>query len=228
MSRAKGTKNVNPTHIYNDEELDWLRENYRIYELKELLPRFNERFKSDLTYYQLKSTLKRHNIKSGRTGQWQKGRIPYTKGKKWDEYMSKEAQENSRKTCFNKERTMNNANHNEVPVGTERYHKGYVIVRTDKQDGLSARRYWKFKHHLIWEEAYGPIPEGHCVIFADGNKLNFDINNLILVTRGELGLMNKEGLYYKGNADATKCGVTLSKLMMKGKTYGKKQINRSK
>ena len=40
--------------------------------------------------------------------------------------------------------------------------------------------------------------------------------------------MNKEGLYYKNNANATRCGITLTKLMMKGKQYAKKQINRSK
>lgn len=228
MPREKGSKNVNPVHFWTEEELEFLREQYPLHDSNELLVLFNERFNIQLTLFQLKSVLNRYKIHCGRTGQWQKGLIPYTKGKKWDEYMSKEAQENSRKTCFNKERTVNNPNITDLPVGTERYHKGYVIVRTDKQDGLSARRYWKFKHHLIWEEAYGPIPEGQCVIFADGNRLNFDINNLILVTRGELGLMNKEGLYYKGNADATKCGVTLSKLMLKGNYYAKKQTNRSK
>ncbi len=33
-------------------------------------------------------------------------------------------------------------------------------------------------HRVIWEEAHGPIPAGHQVMFKDGNKRNFDLSNL--------------------------------------------------
>lgn len=37
-------------------------------------------------------------------------------------------------------------------------------------------------HHLIWEELNGPIPAGFQVAFRDGNKRNFDLANLELVS----------------------------------------------
>lgn len=36
-----------------------------------------------------------------------------------------------------------------------------------------------------WEQAYGPIPEGHYVIFADGKSLHDDLDNLKLVSQVE-------------------------------------------
>lgn len=222
MPRTKGVKNVNPAHMWTNEEIEFLRVNYPEYDCNELLRKFNEQFKEQITKCSLKAALGRYNIKSGRTGHWQKGHTPYTKGKTWDEYMSKEGQANSRKTWFNKERTVNNAIHNEVPVGTEYVFRDYIVVKTDKPDGNLARRWWKFKHHIVWEEAYGPIPKDHVVIFADGNKRNFELDNLILIKRSELAILNKNGLIYKGNADATKCGVSLVKLMIRRKQRAKK------
>ena len=56
--------------------------------------------------------------------------------------------------------------------------KGFTY---DKDEAGNRRR----KHHLIWEKAYGPIPKGHLVIFADGNRDNFSLENLILISRSK-------------------------------------------
>jgi len=53
------------------------------------------------------------------------------------------------------------------------------------------------------------------VIFADGNKANFNISNLLLVSDAELGTMNKNGLIYKGFEEGTKCGLTIAKIMIR-------------
>lgn len=50
------------------------------------------------------------------------------------------------------------------------------------------------KHWLIWKNAYGPIPKGHVVIFGDGNRCNFELNNLILVSRKILSDLNVRNL----------------------------------
>ena len=223
MPREKGSKNVNAFHWWTEEELNFLREQYPLHDRNELLVLYNERFNQTITKDALKCVLGRNKIKSGRTGHWQNGQEACNKGKTRDEYMSHESQENCRKTCFSGEdRSINNSNHNEVPIGTEAVFDGYVIVKTDKPDGISSRRWWKFKHHIIWEEANGPMPKGHHIIFADGNKLNFNLDNLVLVSNAELAVMNKCKLYFKGNADATKCGVTLSKIMIRRKQRAKK------
>lgn len=38
------------------------------------------------------------------------------------------------------------------------------------------------KHRFLWETANGPIPKGHKVIFADGDKTNITLDNLIMVS----------------------------------------------
>lgn len=43
---------------------------------------------------------------------------------------------------------------------------------------------WKRKSVVVWEEHYGPVPEGKVIIFLDGNTLNSSIENLYAVSRG--------------------------------------------
>jgi hypothetical protein len=40
-------------------------------------------------------------------------------------------------------------------------------------------------HREIWREKHGPIPKGYCVHHKDENTANNDINNLVLIARGE-------------------------------------------
>lgn len=209
-----GIKNKNPLHKWTQEELDFIRETFQTYDVNQTLIIFNERFKLDITKSQLKGIIDKYKIHCGR-----KGHVAHNKGKKWSEWMSKEGQNNCRKTTFKKGQLPQTT----LPVGTEGFMKdGYVVVKMPTKTGTKGRPYWRLKHHLIWEAANGPIPKGYNVIFADGNKLNFDLDNLVLVSNQELMTMNAKKLIYKGNADATKCGVTLSKLMIRGKELAKK------
>ena len=72
----------------------------------------------------------------------------------------------------------------------------------------NAREQWKPKHRLVWEAANGPVPKGHVVIFADRNKSNFALDNLLLVPRGIFTSLNRSGCFYD-NADFTKAAVTV-------------------
>lgn len=40
-------------------------------------------------------------------------------------------------------------------------------------------------HRFVWEENFGPIPEGYEIHHIDNNTRNNDINNLLCVTRSE-------------------------------------------
>jgi hypothetical protein len=91
-------------------------------------------------------------------------------------------------------------------TGAEWVDKGYTKVKT-------ALGKWASKHVLIWEEANGPVPEGCRITFADGNKRNFDLDNLICVSRQEWGAMISYKLY-SGNAELTKLGLNLARLNM--------------
>lgn len=193
---------------WSKEELDFIRETYQKYDINQTLSLFNERFNETVDKQRLKGILSLYKIRCGR-----KSHIAHNKGKKRDEWMSKESQENCRKTQFKKGYT----NPKTVPLGTEGLHKGYVVVKTKKQEGQKSRDYWKLKHHLIWEEINGPIPKGYNVIFTDGNTRNFNIDNLALVSDEELAIINKEGLYVKGCSEATKSGILITKIYYKQK-----------
>lgn len=114
--------------------------------------------------------------------QIKKGSKPLNKGKKWDDFMSKEAQERSRTTTFKKGHLPKNTLRDKV-----------ITIRYDhKNRGGAAYKYirislgkWMPLHKYYWEEKHGPIPAGHCLWFKDGNSLNCDLSNLELITRGE-------------------------------------------
>jgi hypothetical protein len=73
-----------------------------------------------------------------------------------------------------------------LPLGTERVKKGIRYRKvTEARYGPASRR-WKQVHHLIWEEAHGPVPPGHIVHFLDGDTSNCAIENLACVSRGVL------------------------------------------
>lgn len=74
--------------------------------------------------------------------------------------------------------------HNYVPVGTEKTNRdGYILVKV-RDTGTQWER-WAFKHRLTWEQAHGPIPEGHLLNFKDNNRKNCALENLELVPRAE-------------------------------------------
>ena len=43
---------------------------------------------------------------------------------------------------------------------------------------MAEPRTFKAKHRLLWEQHYGPIPEGVNIVFIDGNPDNITIENL--------------------------------------------------
>lgn len=117
-------------------------------------------------------------IECSKAGQFKKGQTPPNKGKKWDEYLSKEQQERSRSTLFGK----GHMPHNHVPVGTEaKTTDGYWKVKVGEP------KEWKFKHILLWEEHHGAVPEGMFVYFKDRNRDNVTIENLAITNRADHG-----------------------------------------
>lgn len=97
---------------------------------------------------------------------------------------------NSRQTQFKTGQLTGAAQHNYVPVGTERIRDGYLCRKvTDDPDVYPAAR-WVGLHRLVWEEANGPIPKGHAVAFRKGRhsteRDRITIDAVELVSRAEL------------------------------------------
>ena len=103
--------------------------------------------------------------------------------------------------------------HNEVPIGTEVVHKGGYLKRKIRDDAPVgyARRNWAFVHHLVWQDHHGPIPPNHVVIFIDGDKRNFAIENLALVHRRDLMKRNTIHRYPKELGDAIRQNAGLKR-----------------
>ena len=74
----------------------------------------------------------------------------------------------------------------DYPIGAERYRNKAIEVKTP--DG------WKLKSIYIWEQANGKLPDGYRIMFADQNKSNFELDNLLAVTLREIFYMNRRGL----------------------------------
>ena len=65
--------------------------------------------------------------------------------------------------------------HKSFPLGNTYEHNGLTYVKYKHERGGSA---YKSKAVLIYEQAYGPVPKTHCIIFLDGNKKNYSLDNL--------------------------------------------------
>lgn len=95
------------------------------------------------------------------------------------------------------------------PVGSERINVfGYIEIK------VAEPREWRLKHQVVWEENNGPIPKDYILIFGDGNKLNCNIDNLLLVSRKQLLIMNNNQLI-KDDTELTKTGVIIASVIQK-------------
>lgn len=74
--------------------------------------------------------------------------------------------------------------HNAYPIGFER----------DNGNGYMERKIagneWKKLHVIIWENHYGPLPKSCKILFADGNKRNYNIENLVCLSHAEVMIRN--------------------------------------
>lgn len=184
-------------HKYTEEQYQFLKDNAKDKGNKELTEIFNKEFNLSMTVAQIKGAKARKKINSGLNGRFIKGQKPWNKGKKG--YMG------SNRTSFKK----GNIPANYMPVGSERVNgDDYVDIK------IADPNIWKGKHILVWEEQHGTVPEGHAIIFGDRNNRNFDIDNLICVTRAELLKMNQHRLIQE-DAELTKIGVKIADLHLK-------------
>lgn len=181
-------------HSYTAEQLAWLRRWYPRFAQPLLTRLFNRRFNARVTDGAIKALLARHKITCGRTGRFEKNRIPYNKDMK--------GLRHSPATEFKP----GNKPHNTLPVGQERLRSdGYIWVK------IAEPNKWREKHVLLWEYIHGPVPPKHVVIFIDQNPANIAPDNLKLVKRSVLLRLNANN-YKKTPASIKPAVLALSEL----------------
>lgn len=197
---TKGGNTKGKFRIYPPEIQQFINDHYKGAGHQTMADLLNKTYGSSYTKDQIKNYYARHKLDSGLTGQFVKGQEIWNKGTK--------GLTGANKTSFKK----GNKSYNCVPLGTERISKdGYIQVKI--QDG-HLQKNWRGKHILIWEKDNGPLPESHVIIFGDGNKRNFDINNLICVSRAQLVRLNQYRLIQK-DAELTRTGIVIVDLISK-------------
>lgn len=186
-------------HKYIKKQIEFIIKNVKGRSNKELTEMFNDKFGLSLKVSQIKSFKKNRKLDSGLNGQFKKGQEPWNKGIKGVYAKGCE------KTWFKKGSTP--INHR--PVGSERITvDGYTEIKVAEPNK------WRLKQQLIWEKYNGTIPKGYSILFGDGNKRNFDIDNLILVSRQQLLIMNRNKLI-QTDADLTKTGLIIADIYQK-------------
>ena len=129
--------------------------------------------KKDPVY--LRSTQFPPGYLGGKATQFQKGSVPANKGQK----MSKDVYQKVEKTMFKK----GNKPMNTQPIGTIHQRKDtggkmYLYIKL-------ADSKWQLLNRYTWEQHNGPIPKGMVVVYKDGNYMNNDIANLLMITLKE-------------------------------------------
>ena len=200
MGRTKGSKNKKTLRYWTEEEKKYLSEITLGRGYLEITEMMTAKFNYDYTKTQIAAAIKRYGLSTGRTGRFEKGRVPFNKGTK--------GLTSANRTSFKK----GNIPHTYLPIGSESVTRdGYTIVKVSDQGTRNQR--WRPKHRLIWEKHHGPVPDGHAIVFGDGDKTNLSIDNLILVSRAQLSVMNTKKLI-KNDAELTQAGANIAQLMV--------------
>ncbi|MEG2625791.1 MAG: HNH endonuclease signature motif containing protein [Christensenella sp.] len=195
----RGIPADSPTKLYPAGVREFIRSNYKGVGHRAMADLLNAKFGTRYTKGQMKSIYSRWKLNSGLLGRFPKGHIPANKGKKGFSYPGMV------KTQFKK----GHVPHNWLPVGRERITRdGYTEVK------IAEPNIWKLKHRLVWEEHNGPISKGCAIVFLDQNKQNFAIENLQMLQRRQLSILNKKRLLHT-NAEASKTGILLAEVIIK-------------
>jgi hypothetical protein len=113
------------------------------------------------------------NMDRNKKGQFKKGHIPWSKGKKGIHLSPQSEFKKGQKGI------------NWVPIGTIKTRVRKTREDTRKWIKIAEPNKWKEYAKYIWEKYKGPIPKGILIHHKDRNKLNDNIENLELKSRAE-------------------------------------------
>ncbi len=189
--------------IFSDEIKKFIYENYLGISNAELADKINKQFGTMIPAKNIKYFKTNHRLNSGLTGRFEKGHVPKNKGTKGKFNVG------GNRTSYKK----GDMPHNTDPIGTEKVLKdGYIWVKINNIPKAKKNINWIQKQRLIYEQNFGSVPDGYYVIFADGNKRNFDPDNLLLASKAEILYLNRNH-YISEDKAMTKTALLLAKMV---------------
>ena len=132
-------------------------------------------YKSAAFLARLRSDVNQKLLLSGETTRFHPGQKPWNRGIRFD------VGGRSSETRFKP----GQKTHNWRPIGFERMTWEGYLERKVTDTGVKRIDY-RLVHHLVWLAAGREIPPGHVLTFRDGDKRNFDLDNLELLPRKQL------------------------------------------
>ena len=186
---------------YTSKQLAFLRRKYPSMSCRKLTKAFNAWFGTTMSEAQIKSCTGNHYISSGRTGRFEKGHVPWSRGKKG--FMG------PNRTSFQPGHMPSNKRR----LWTERITcDGYIEISIpERNPHTGAPTRFKLKHRWLWEVEHGAVPKGSVLIFKDSNRLNCNIDNLLLIKRSELICLNLHN-YREASSELKPSILALAKL----------------
>lgn len=167
-------------HRYTEEQIQFIREIAEGKHVEEIQKVFNDKYKVDVTFKSIKGVMYRNGIKNKMQGvstRFKKGQTSWCKGMKGLNL-------GGNKGWFKE----GNTPPSHKPVGSETLKDGWVMIK------VAEPNVWRKKHHHIWEQEHGEIPDGMVLRFKDGNKLNVTLDNLFMTPAKAMTSVVRRGL----------------------------------
>lgn len=146
-------------------EIDFVKRNASAMTVKEMAKALNRSRES------VKGLMTRQRILTGRDGCFKPGFKPHNAGSI--------GRMKPNRTSFKPGDTPHNTKHDgAISVRKDSSRTAYKFIRMSKGK-------WKLLHRHVWEQANGPIPPKHIVVFRDRDPMNCELDNLELITMAE-------------------------------------------
>ena len=192
--------------LLTKEQAEFVKDAYKKIPIHDVTKWLNDHFGTKFGENQIEAYINNHGYKSGRTGCFKKGQKPWNAGSK-GQGLTK-----SNPGSFKKGNVPANTKH----LYFERINKDRLVEIKVPIPNPVKKTKTRFMHKQRWvyEQHFGPIPDGYVVSFRDGNRENFDPENLMLLSKAEIMRFNQNR--YLAAPDELKPSVAaLSKLQAK-------------